>query len=147
MTLCFSLLHMIPIDCKITIFPCTCLLTFLVTITKLVNSLAPLQKKEWPWILFLWVPHSLVNESKLCICICSPHYTAKKSMKSISFCLYMEIQKILSTCDSARPYNQLVTVNRWKGNYNSFSVLSKHFTERFKQKYSMINTSAISAVT
>jgi len=37
---------MIPIDCKITNFPYTCLFTFLATIIILANSQAPLQKKE-----------------------------------------------------------------------------------------------------
>ena len=48
MTALVSLLFiaMIPIDCKITNFPYTCLFTFLVTIVILVNSQVPFRKKE-----------------------------------------------------------------------------------------------------
>jgi len=48
MTALVSLLFitMIPIDFKVTSFPYTCLLTFLVTIMVLVYSQAPLQKKN-----------------------------------------------------------------------------------------------------
>jgi len=44
------------------------------------------------------------------------------------------------------PQDRLVTVKRQKGNYALFSVLSKNFAEGFKQKDSMLNTSAITAV-
>ena len=38
---------MIPIDCKITNFPYSCLFTIFIKIIKLVDSQAPLQKKEF----------------------------------------------------------------------------------------------------
>ena len=41
-------------------------LFFLVTIIILVNSQAPLQKKEWLPILFSWVLHPLINEKFIC---------------------------------------------------------------------------------
>jgi len=47
------------------------------------------------------------------------------------------------TRDSAYP-NNWVTVNRWMG---VITLRFQHFTERFKQKDSVINTSAITAVT
>jgi len=57
---------MIPIDCKITIFSLCLFVYFFVTIIILVNSQAPLQTKEWPRILFLQVPHPLINEKFIC---------------------------------------------------------------------------------
>jgi len=60
---CFStFITMIPIDCKITFFFLCLFVHFLVTIIILVNPQATIQKKEWPGILFLRVPHPLINE-------------------------------------------------------------------------------------
>jgi len=50
----------------------------------------------------------------------------------------------ISTLDSGRPQDWLVTVKMWNAITLFFSVVLLHFTERFKQKDS---TSAISAVT
>ena len=52
-----------------------------------------------------------------------------------------------STCDSLYPQDRLVTVKRQKGDYASFSVLSNNLQNDFKPKDSILNTSAISAVT
>jgi len=53
-----------------------------------------------------------------------------------------------STRDSTRPQDQLVTVNRQKGDYALFSGLSNILViERFKQKDSMLNFLTITAVT
>ena len=53
-----------------------------------------------------------------------------------------------SICDSACPQDRLITVNRQKGDYASFSVLSNILaTECFKQKDNVLNFSAITAVT
>ena len=97
---------MIPTDYKITIFSYACLLTFLVTIKILVNSelTAPLQKKQLPQILLSQVHKvmKILHVSKLRIRLCSSHYTAlctEKSMKSISSSSrhYMETWKIQHT--------------------------------------------------
>ena len=50
-----------------------------------------------------------------------------------------------STCDSACPQDQLVTVKRQKGNYASFSVLFNILKKCFL-KDSVFNTSTITAV-
>ena len=48
---------MVPLIVKLQIFPNTCMFTVLVTVIMLVNSQAPLQKKEWLLILYSLVPH------------------------------------------------------------------------------------------
>ena len=49
----------IPIDCKLQIFPYNCLFTFLVTII-IFDELTSATSKER--VLFSWVPHPLINE-------------------------------------------------------------------------------------
>jgi len=65
-------------------------------------------------------------------------------MKSISSCPYMEIRKIYSW--KRTPQDQSVTVKRSERAIR-LRFQCCHFAERFKQKDSMLNTSAITAVT
>ena len=105
MTTLVSLLFitMIPIDCKI--FPYICLfVNFLVTIIILVSSHGSAASKEGMTanIIFMGAVKIAKNlyASKLCICLCSPHYTALQTEKSMKIlkstsCHYENMDNLL----------------------------------------------------
>jgi len=90
----------------------------------------PLQKKEWPRILFLWVPHPLINENFICqqasyLCILAPLHSVieREEHEKLFSCHYMEIWKIHAH-DSIHSFDWCATMTRQKGDYTLFSVLS-----------------------
>ena len=98
------------------------------------------------------VPHPLINEKFICQCASYSHILAPLH----SFIEREQHEKTLlatirkygrSMHDSAHPYNQWATVKRRRGWLRFVFSIVQHCTENLKQKDSVINTSAITAVT
>ena len=128
---------MIPIDCKITNFSLYLLFILFATIIILVNSQAPLQKKEWPRILFLRVPCTPINLWKVHMPVSlvfayiwfpiAQRYRQKKAWKYLFLPLarWKYGKSIRESVHSGQ--DLLVTVKRQKGNNASCSVLSNNY--------------------
>jgi len=133
---------MIPIlIVKLQFFLILVCLLFLVTVIILVNSQAPLQKKEWPQTLFLQLPQPLIIHMSVSFIFAYVHpitqrYIQRRAWKVL---LLATIEDSLVTAST--PIIHSEKVNR------PFSVVSNILQNILSKRYSSTrNTSAITAV-